>query len=411
MQILLPEKLRSTALPMSLKRANVPWQRSTRGHDMGYSNTTQDPELDYIKRQPIDPLLIALGFSLKKETDPKGVNKIPSMVLGSMKLKTFKGSTGHYMWKSHDGSFTGRYGKNAGSIVDVAVHVCGGLAQARQRLRELTGSHAYAPSSYSTPSTGHEAPPHATTSPETSTPLDPVSTEPASPPPPTSDELFASYRAIGFEWTYGDEAPAYLASRHLTDLHPAFNSSFRVSNGRGTVAFQYVRHSETDARYEFAGYEFKNDGYKSYSKGGKAGIWCAGCFPRSNACVVTESPIDAMSYAALLVPHDEVDLSFLALRSGAEDVAIRYLRELIDGGLKEVIIATDNDSAGMLYASKVMAGLRDMSDRVIVRYIAPPFSQVDWSDALAEKVRRDSEKSSPVDLHPAEFDPCAGMGL
>lgn len=380
---------------------------------MGFQDkTTADRELDFFKRQPLDPLLLQLGFSAKETANAAGKVTERSFSLGNVKLKTFKGNSGHYMWKSHNGSLTTRFGKDSGTVVDVAVHVCGGLAQARERLRALTGSTYSTPSSYST---GNEALPPAATHPApsapSSPPLDTISTGPTAPPPPTPDELFSAFRAHGSDWTYDQPVPEYLRSRNLTELHPLFSFSFRVSESkRGTLAFPYVRYSENGE--EFAGYEKKNTDFKGFSKGGRAGVWLAACMKNPRVFVVAESPIDAMSYARLAVPYDEFDFGFMALRSGAEDVAVRHLRErVLENGLEEVVLATDNDAAGMAYAARVMSGLHDLKGRVSVRYVAPLYMQKDWNDALSEHLRRKVGAAGEAEPHPAGYDPSACMGF
>lgn len=373
------------------------------------SNTTQDPELDFFKRQPIDPILESLGFSLSKTFNPDGKNQTPSFVRGSIKLKTFKGSSGHYMWTSHNGSLTNRNGKNSGSVVDVAVHVCGGLAQARQRLRAITGSHAYAPSSYSTPSTpsaGHEAPPPAAPRTEISFPLDTDSTK--AKPETTDADIFSAYEATGPEWDITAAAPAYLSRRGLADLHPIFSFSFRVESPLGNMVSPY-----RDELGNVVGFERKNKISQKYVRyDGRAGVWTA-YHGDPKILVVCESPVECMSYARMFVAQDRFDVGFLAVRSGSETIASKIIVAMIEErGLRAVIFATNNDLAGMQYAQKVWSGLGDAAKSAHVRYEAPLFAKNDLNDALVEWLRRmDESGRTDRDLHPAEFDPCAGMGL
>jgi hypothetical protein len=370
------------------------------------SNTTKDPELDFFKRQPIDPILEALGFSLSKNFNPEGKNQTPSFVLGGIKLKTFKGSSGHYMWTSHNGSLTNRNGKNSGSVVDVAVRVCGGLAQARQRLRAITGSHAYAPTSHSTPSTGHEAPPSASSRPEISSPLDTDSTKATT---ETAEvDILRAYEATGPEWVVTDPAPAYLARRGLSDIHPIFSFSFRVESPLGNMVSPY-----RDELGAVVGFERKNKLTEKYVRyDGRAGVWAA-IHGDPKALVVCESPVECMSYARMFVSQDRFDVGFLAVRSGSEAIASRLIAAMIEErGLRAVIFATNNDLAGMQYAQKVWAGLGDAAKSAHVRYEAPLFAKNDLNDALNEWLRR-LEESGNGDRyqHPAHFDPCDGVEL
>ncbi|MEA5159985.1 toprim domain-containing protein [Cereibacter johrii] len=371
------------------------------------AHITRDEELDHFKRLPLAQLLVMhFGFvpkNPKAKPTAHGDIDAESFVRDGMKVQCFRStSSGHFMWKSHDGSLTNRNGGNSGTIVDIAVRIDGDLGKARQRLRQITG--------FSTTSTSVQYSPATSSAPSApvSSPLDTISTtEDAG---PTPEELEAAYKAFGPAWKLHEAAPDYLASRHLTDLHPIFHETFRVSQSkRGTLAFPYRRFA--DDGFAFAGMEEKNSGWKSYSKGGHAGCWTA-IFRDPIVMVVAESPIDAMSYARLSLDYEDFRVGFLALRSGAEQTAVEILSAMAEHrGLKHVILATDNDSAGMLYASKVMAGLQKLKDRVTCRYEPPLYGQVDWSDSLAEAVRRKTKATAGREASPGEIDPSAGIEM
>ncbi|MBO4169536.1 toprim domain-containing protein [Cereibacter azotoformans] len=373
------------------------------------AHVTKDEELDFFKRQPLGYLLMMhFGFAAKNQK-PKptahGDVDAESFSRDGMKVQTFRASSGHYMWKSHDGSLTNRSGGNSGTIVDIAVKLDGDLGRARQHLRQITGY-----SANSTTSTPVQYPP-ITSAPSApvSSPLDAISTtEEAG---PTTEELEAAYAAFGPAWQCHDAAPDYLAGRHLTDIHPIFHCTFRVSQSRrGTIAFPYYR--TTESGFEFAGHEAKNIDFKGYSKGGHAGVWSA-IFRDPTVMVVAESPIDAMSFAALAVDHEDFSVGYIALRSGSEQVAVELLKGMVEHrGLKQIVVATDNDAAGMTYAAKIMSGLHSLKDRVSVRYRAPLFGQTDWNDSLAEHVRRQKvQATGRREASPAEVDPSAGIEM
>jgi len=382
------------------------------------SGTTQDAELDAYKRMPIGRLAVQLGATPKnpKPKPTKGGDiDAENFVLNGWKFQCFQASSGHFMWKSHDGSLSVR-GRNTGTIVDILVLLEGSLGKARQRLRGLTG---YSPSS---PTSGHEELTPAAVSaasPSSSCPVS--STSPAAPtvdPLPTPAELEAAYEERGPIWNLCDPVPAYLRSRGLEKLHPVFHQTFRVSkSGRGSVFLPYIRCSDEGQGWEHAGCEQKSLDWKSYDKGGRAGIWTA-AFDMVHRLIVTESPIDAMSYAFLMSQYDDFSVAFISLRSGGEGSAIEFAAGLIEQkGLREIVLATDNDGAGMLYAAKVMAGLHKHSKSVRMRYEAPIHGARDWNDALMielEKRRKSGSSTADIrenDASPAEFDPRDGIEL
>lgn len=403
------------------------------------TTTTQDAELDAYKRMPIGRLAVQLGAT-PKNPKPKptrgGDIDAENFVLNGWKFQCFQASSGHYMWKSHDGSLTVR-GRNAGTIVDIAVELDGSIGKARQRLRGLTG--------YSPSSTSSTTPVQQETTPATA-PAIPLSSRPPVSPPsqpadplPTPAELEALYDERGPIWRMIDPVPHYLRFRYLGALHPVFHYTFRVSkSGHGSTFFPYFRAEGEE--WVFAGSERRSmnkDYDKGYDKGGRAGIWTAS-FDHPRVIVVTESAVEAMSYARLMTDYSDLSIGFIAVRSGGERDAIQYLSNLIETkGLRIIVIATNNDAAGMLYAAKIMAGLREYKD-ISLRYEAPIHGQSDWNDALkadliakrsrnsgsggprpeeieAEKfavsVDQEAEKSDENRKSPAEFDPRDGIEL
>lgn len=409
-------------------------------------STTQDAELDAYKRMPIGRLAVQLGATPKNPKDKPtrgGDIDAENFTLNGWKFQCFQASSGHFMWKSHDGSLTVR-GRNSGTIVDIVFQLEGSLGKVRQRLRGLTG---YSPSSPTSPSSttsvqSENTPAAASTAIPSSSchpvlPSSPVAT-PAD-PLPTPAELEAIYDDRGPIWKLVDPVPHYLRSRYLGALHPVFHWTFRVSkSGHGSTFFPYYRVDGEE--WVFAGSERRSinkDYDKGYDKGGRAGIWTA-AFDHPEVIVVTESAVEAMSYARLMTEYSDLSVGFVAVRSGGERDAILYLSNLIETkGLRIVVIATNNDSAGMLYAAKIMAGLREYKE-ISVRYEAPIHGQVDWNDSLkadllakrsrnsgsggprpdeieTEKIAvtddREAEKSDENQKSPAEYDPRDGIEL
>lgn len=372
---------------------------------------TQDAELAYYKTLEAIPLLKKLGFAEYKYTTDETGKPVKLKELGfergSIRAHPFLGRSGQWMCRfPKSGAIRD---KQFGTIVDVAFAIAGNLGKARQLLRDATG---YTPSG-----TSSGVSPISTTS-ELETTAEAKETAPvAAPlaqvstrkPDPTPDELFGAYESEGIEWTAGQPVPAYLQSRCIDAIHPIFSGAFRYSCGkRNDLAFPF-RHFDSDGGWEFAGHEQKRKGYVSYSESGKAGIFVA-MPPTAKKIVVTESVVDALSYARLMTPFDDMSTGFIVVRSGSEKSAVILIEKMIEHcGTEIVILATDNDPAGMMYAHKVGMGLYHLRNKALVRYKPPLLAQKDWNDALVQKVTR--AKSESQSMSPAEFDSAAGIEI
>jgi hypothetical protein len=415
-------RLRLGEVTASGSRATLKASKPFSRRNDNMTGTTQDAELDYYKRQPIGRLAVQLGAAAKNPK-PKptrgGDIDAENFVLNGWKFQCFQASSGHYMWKSHDGSLTVR-GRNAGTIVDIAVELDGSIGKARQRLRALTG---YSPSSTTSTTTVQQE-----TTPAAAAAI-PLSSRPVSPPAQanirSAADLLAEYESEGVTWTDDQRLPSYLVSRHLDAIHPVFSQTFRHSCGqRKNLAFPYHRFND-DGTLEFSGRETKNfGGFVGYSESGRAGIFMAyRGFPKT--FVVTESAVEAMSYARLMTDYDDYSVGFIAIRSGGEASAVELLKRIAGcGELRFVVLATNQDAAGFLYAHKVSLGLSKVPD-LTVRFEAPLHAQNDWNDALREDRKHrassagggprpdviEAERPEEKSKSPAEIDPRDGIEL
>lgn len=371
---------------------------------------TQDAELAHYKTLEAIPILKKLGFSEYKHTTDETGKLVKLKELGfergSIRAHPFLGRSGQWMCRfPKSGSIRD---KQFGTIVDVAYAIAGNLGKARQLLRDATG---YTPTGTSSPvspistTSAHETTAQAKETTPVAAPLAQVS-----PKKPSPDELFAAYEEEGIEWTAGQSVPAYLQSRCIDSVHPIFSGTFRHSFGkRNDLAFPF-RHFDADGGWEFAGHEQKRKGYVSYSENGTAGIFVA-MPPSAKKIVVTESVVDAISYARLMTPFDDMSTGFIVVRSGSEKSAVILIEKMIEHcGTEIVILATDNDPAGMMYAHKVGMGLYHLRNKALVRYKPPLLAKKDWNDSLVEKVNRARSDAQSIKA-PGEFDPSDGIEL
>lgn len=362
-----------------------------------YDKEAAAAELEAFKQKPLVDLAVAMGWELMRTTD----NNNGKLRKGSMKIAPFKGSNA-WMWKAFSGEGPG--GRTAGTIVDIALDEAGTMGKARQLLRSLTGTSA--PTSISPAS----AP--------TTTPDTPLSTGPDSAFSgrvyKSSKEVLAAFKTGARLWRIGDRLPPFLSERGVKQLPELFDGKFAVTtDSYRNARFMFMNFDE-DGKPFFAGYEDRNlasepggETYRRYASGTRAGIWhVAGDV--GAPVVVLESPLDAISFDILRREagrESEPQVSYIALRSGSEEVAVRSIIGKINRGTKSVFIATHQDPAGMLYASKVMSGLIEaekaglIGPDVLVRYVPPidigdGHMHNDWNDALMAHRAREARSES-----------------
>lgn len=173
--------------------------------------------------------------------------------------------------------------------------------------------------------------------------------------------------------------PSYLLKRGVTSIRPSVLTAMRPSKAGG-LRFPYGAYE--GGEFKILAFEekwFNSDGQscRRYMTGGKAGIWIAGLEDHDGVAVVTESPVDAIAYEQL----NGGKAMLVAIRSGAISLAAEVINnEIIAGNISNVIIATDNDAAGMTYAAQLMASLGN--DLAKVRYISPADGAKDWTELL-----------------------------
>lgn len=132
------------------------------------------------------------------------------------------------------------------------------------------------------------------------------------------------------------------------------------------------------------GFEKKNRGFTGFATGGTKGLWESNDLPDDDCLVVTESAIDALSYAALFPDARARYRSIGGQVNDQQPALIRAAVLDLPQGSK-VIAATDNDDAGRKLAAMIgdAAGSADRSD-LTFRAHHPPVEGADWNDVLRE---------------------------
>lgn len=312
-------------------------------------------QLAQIKSHPIAEFLPALGWQ-------KHDSEIATWHHAGQSIKTFKGTSGagHWMWKNFT---TGR----SGTVIDLAHESEGSLDAARRLLVSILGNVS-----------------SNSQNPRSSTPL----VDSSKPLPLSPDEVRKKYETASEIWSPGDDVPGVLKSRGLIFVHERHRDSFRVT-GNGSVRVPSYAIDE-DGRADLVGYESRRlSGDKIYEKNTRVGVWLSGIHEGRRAIVVTESLIDSLSHEIM---HNHPAYQYVGVRSGAEKyaanhIAALYRRKIVD----RVIITTDNDAAGLGYASKIMLELRDeIKSGLAVIYQPPRFGANDVNDELEHIMSGDS---------------------
>ena len=360
----------------------------------------QRRQIEQAKEVELERLLPQLGFE-RTNRNGNGVR----FERGNAKVKLFKGRTGQSWWKSFDGELDTR----SGNIVDMVMFVEGcDYRRACTRVRELLGLTDPAVDFDRAQTSVPTLPP---------SPASLVDSSGQEEPKPSPEELLKRYTEACTRWRLDQPVPSYLQSRFFDRIPRVFDGSFGVQNDGGTmpnVIFPYMRY-EGD-RLVMAGYERKGNGFQRYSKGGQVGFWKSRRPQLDAPLMIAEAPLDAMAYELCSADAAEarergVQLSYMALRSGAAEQVVEHVARLARQGLTRVFMITDNDAAGLNYASEVMREItkRQKSDEIrpdlTCRYVAPTHFQTDWADVLAFLTRRRQPDAPPPPPPPPCYEP------
>ena len=260
-------------------------------------------ELDAFKREiDLRQFAVSLGYEIDRRESWRG-----STVLrrGADKIVVKRNGNGHYVF------FSVRDDSDNGTVIDFLQRRQNlSLGAVRQILRPWIGRPASAPQF--------------------------PKLEPAS---PDRMRVESEYRRMA-------DAQRYPYLEHDRCVPAAVLSSPRFAgrmriDARGNTVFPHF-----DAA-GLCGYEIKNRGFTGFAAGGKKGLWFSHTRPDDRRLVLTESAIDALSYAALFPDaEDQTRYASLGGKPSSRQMGLvqATVAKLPEGA--EIVAAFDADEAG-----------------------------------------------------------------
>ena len=164
---------------------------------------------------------------------------------------------------------------------------------------------------------------------------------------------------------------------------PRFVGRIRVDS-RGNTVFPHF-----DA-VGLCGYEIKNRGFTGFAAGGQKGLWFSHTRRDDRRLVLTESAIDALSYAALFPDaEDQTRHASLGGKPSRRQIGLLQttIAKLPEGA--EIVAAFDADPAGRRLADEIrqlVASRMERSDMIFKSHL-PPLEGEDWNIVLQNRHR------------------------
>jgi hypothetical protein len=156
---------------------------------------------------------------------------------------------------------------------------------------------------------------------------------------------------------------------------PRFVGRVRVDDRRNAV----FPHFDLSG---LCGFEKKNRAFTGFSTGGVKGLWESHDQPDDNRLVLTESAIDALSYAALF-PADRTRYRSIGGQVNDQQPGLIRAAALDMPTGSEIIAATDNDDAGRKLAAMIGQAVQSAGRSDLTFHIhQPQVEGSDWNDAL-----------------------------
>jgi Toprim-like/Protein of unknown function (DUF3991) len=321
----------------------------------------QDSELDAFKRViDLRQFAVSLGYEIDRRESWRG-----STVLrrGADKIVVKRNSNGHYVF------FSVRDDRDNGTVIDLLQRRQNlSLGAVRQILRPWIGR----------PAIFSQFP----------------KLEPAG---PDRMRVEGAYRrmADAQRFPYLEQARCVPTAVLLS---PRFAGRMRIDSLGNTV----FPHFDTSG---LCGYEIKNGGFTGFAAGGQKGLWLSHTHPADRRLVLTESAVDALSYAALF-PDAENQTRYASLGgkpSSRQTALIQATIAKLPAGA-EIVAAFDADEAGrqMVEVIRVavasVAGGGGRSD-LILKSQLPAKEGEDWNQVLQNAgpiFKRDLPTGQPV---------------
>lgn len=303
----------------------------------------QDTELDIFKREiDLRQFAVSLGYELDRRESWRGSTVLRS---GGDKIVVKRNSNGHYVF------FSVRDDSDNGTVIDFLQRREDlSLGAVRQILRPWIGRSAIAPQFSKLEPTG-----------------------------PDRMRVESEYRrmANGLRHPYLEHERCLPAS-----LLASSRFAGRVrTDRRGNAVFPHFDVAG------LCGYEIKNCGFTGFAAGGKKGLWFSHTAPGDRRLVLTESAIDALSYAALFPDaEDRTRYASLGGKPNATQPSLvqSTMARLPEGA--EIVAAFDADDAGRLLVNVVRLAVEDVASKtgrnLIFQVHLPTQEGGDWNQVV-----------------------------
>lgn len=142
-----------------------------------------------------------------------------------------------------------------------------------------------------------------------------------------------------------------------------------------------------------SGWEAKNRGFTGFAPGGEKGLWTSASFPSDSALVITESAIDALSYAVLNESPTTRYASIAGSMNHGQPELLRLAAYDLPVGAR-LVIATDNDDAGDRLLDAIREALRPVQREMIED--RPKVRGLDWNDVLRSRRSHHLSQDEPT---------------
>jgi len=133
-----------------------------------------------------------------------------------------------------------------------------------------------------------------------------------------------------------------------------------------------------------SGYELKNAGFTGFASGGSKALWLSQEFPDDNRLILSESAIDALSFAVIF-PDDRTRYASIGGKPSPQQPELIRAAAARMPADSEIVAAMDADADGAKLADVVRKAVA-LTGRLDLKFtVQEPFGFKDWNDQLRAK--------------------------
>ena len=187
----------------------------------------------------------------------------------------------------------------------------------------------------------------------------------------------------------------YLEGRGINNIdHGRFKETV-FSDERNNAVFPHKNEAG-----KIVGYAMKNNNFNGFSPGGSKTIWKSRQFGKDNQLVITESAIDALSYAKLINTRDYKQMfntRFISTEGGFSPEVQELIKKEVAAMPKEAVIvaAFDNDKQGLKYVDNLETICKDLNRDFKIDI--PKVKDYDWNKVLVKSLEREKAAQAALD--------------